>query len=542
MPLHLGQQHESIHTVSETRHFAGTHRLDLDSADDFDVIVIGSGMGGMTTAAALSRMGRKVLLLEQAQTIGGLTHSFSREGFTWDVGLHYCGTFGRDQRAGRILKWLSDGTIEFSSVGTIYDILHFPEGFEIPVARPAAAYTMELKERFPDNASEIDAYFEALLSAEETMHSIAAERAMPGSIRNAHHWWNKKRFQRWCGRTTSEVIADLVTDPKLAAVLSAQWGTYGGKPTEASFGVHALVIGHYLEGAYYPVGGAAAIAKGLVPVIEAAGGSARAGTPVAEILVEDGRSVGVRTSLGDEFRAPVIVSDIGAGETVKRLLPSEILQQDWASEIATYKPSICHFQMYLGFEGDIASLGASRANHWYYNSWDTNDAIWSTSDDDAVPMMFVSFPTLKDPAHDPGPSNRHTGELLVWADWSSVAKYATHRTGALASEWVELKQRIESRLMECFAAKFPALAPLVAYQELGTPLATASFTGHEKGAFYGVETTPRRILSDALSARTPVPGLFLTGQDVMTPGIAGALAGGILGAAAIDSRILQHLK
>jgi all-trans-retinol 13,14-reductase len=542
MPLHLGQQHESIHTVSDTRNLAGTHRLDVDPADAFDVIVIGSGMGGMTSAAALSRMGRKVLLLEQAQTIGGLTHAFSREGFSWDVGLHYCGTFGRDQIAGRTLNWLSDGTIEFHSVGTVYDILHFPEGFEIPVARPVAAYQMELKEQFPDNANEIDAYFEALLSAEETMHAIAAERAMPGSIRNAHRWWNKKRFRHWCGRTTSEVIADLVTDPRLAAVLSAQWGTYGGKPTEASFGVHALVIGHYLEGAYYPVGGAATIAKGLVPVIEAGGGSARAGTPVTEILVEDGKSVGVRTASGDEFRAPVIVSDIGAGETVKRLLPSEIRRQEWASEIAAYKPSICHFQMYLGFEGDIASLGASRANHWYYNSWDTNDAIWSTSDDDAVPMMFVSFPTLKDAAHDPGPSNRHTGELLVWSDWSSVAKYATHRTGALASEWVDLKQGIESRLMDCFAAKFPALAPLVVFQELGTPLATASFTGHEKGAFYGVETTPRRILSDALNARTPVPGLFLTGQDVMAPGIAGALAGGMLGAAAIDPRVLQHLK
>jgi len=542
MPLHPGQQHESIGAAGKARHLAGSQRLGQDSADEFDVIVIGSGMGGMTTAAALSRVGRKVLLLEQAKTIGGLTHSFSRGGFTWDVGLHYCGTFGRDQRAGRILKWLSDGTIEFRSVGTVYDILHFPERFEIPVARPATAYKMELKERFPDNAGEIDAYFEALLAAEETMHSIAAERAMPGSFRNAHHWWNKKRFQHWCGRTTSEVIADLVTDPKLAAVLSAQWGTYGGKPTEASFGVHALVIGHYLEGAYYPVGGAGAIAKGLVPVIEAAGGSTRAGTPVVEILVEDGKSVGVRTSSGDEFRAPVVVSDVGAGETVKRLLPSEIRQQDWASEIATFKPSICHFQIFLGFEGDIATLGANRANHWYYYSWDTNDAIWSTAEDDAVPMMFVSFPTLKDPAHDPGPSNRHTGELLVWADWSSVDKYAAQRSDARASGWADFKQGIESRLMDCFAAKFPALAPLVVYRELGTPLATASFTGHEKGAIYGVETTPRRILSTALSARTPVPGLFLTGQDVMTPGIAGALAGGILGAAAIDPRVLQYLN
>ena len=512
------------------------------SASEFDVIVIGSGMGGMTTASALSRLEHKVLLLEQAQTIGGLTHSFPRDGFTWDVGLHYCGTFGHDQPAGRILDWLSGRTIEFRSVGTVYDTLHFPESFEISVGRPAAAYKMELKDRFPDNAAEIDAYFEALLSAEEAAHLLAAERSMPEPFRSAHRWWNNKKIQRWCGRTTCEVIADIVSDPKLAAVLLAQWGTYGGKPKEASFGIHATVMGHYLEGAGYPVGGAAAIAKGLVPVIEAAGGSARAGTPVSEILVQEGKAIGVRTSSGEEFSAPVIVSAIGAGETVKHLLPQEIHQQEWAREIAALRPSICHFEVFLGFEGVIARHGATRSNHWFYESWDTNDGIWSAGDRDAVPMMFVSFPSLKDATHDPGPSNRHTGELLVWADWSSVAKFATGGTEEHATEWAAFKQDIETKLMEFFTTKFPALAPLVVYRELGTPLATASFTGHEKGGFYGVETTPRRMLSEALNARTPVPGLFLTGQDVMTPGIAGALWGGMLGAAAVDPRVFQKFR
>ena len=86
------------------------------TGNEFDVIVIGSGMGGMTTATALSRMDHKVLMLEQAQAIGGLTHSFTRDGFSWDVGLHYCGIFGHDQFAGRILDWLSGGTIEFHSI------------------------------------------------------------------------------------------------------------------------------------------------------------------------------------------------------------------------------------------------------------------------------------------------------------------------------------------------------------------------------------------------------------------------------------------
>ena len=96
--------------------------------DTYDVIVIGSGMGGMTTATALSRFGHKVLLLEQARNLGGLTHSFSREGFTWDVGLHYCGLFGPEQSGGKLLDWLSGGAVEFRSVGTVYDTLHFQMG------------------------------------------------------------------------------------------------------------------------------------------------------------------------------------------------------------------------------------------------------------------------------------------------------------------------------------------------------------------------------------------------------------------------------
>lgn len=512
------------------------------SVNEFDVIVIGSGMGGMTTATALSRLDHKVLLLEQAQTIGGLTHTFTRDGFTWDVGLHYCGTFGHDQLAGRILDWLSGGTVEFQSVGSVYDTLRFPDGFEISVGRPAEAYKMELKDRFPDNVSEIDAYFEALLSAEEAGHMVAVERAMPEPFRSAHHWWNKRKIQRWCSRTTGEVIAELVSNPKLAVVLSAQWGDYGGKPEEASFAIHATIMGHYLEGAGYPVGGAASIAKGLVPVIEAAGGAARAGTPVSEILIEDGKAVGVRIESGEEINAPIVVSAIGAGETVKRLLPEKIREQGWAREIASFKPSVCHFEVFLGFEGDIAKHGATRANHWLHETWDTNDGVWSAAADEPIRMSFVSFPSLKDPAHNPGPANRHTGEMLVLSDWSAVAEFADGGAAERPAEWAAFKEKIEAKMLAFFAEKFPALAPLIVFHELGTPLATAAFTRHEKGGFYGVETTPRRMLSDALNARTPVPGLFLSGQDVMIPGIAGALSGGMLGAAAIDPRVFQKLK
>ena len=507
---------------------------------EFDVIVIGSGMGGMAAATALSRMDHKVLLLEQAPTIGGLTHTFSRGGFSWDVGLHYCGTFGPDQPSDKMLDWLSGETIEFQSLGTVYDTIHFPGGFEIAVGRPAEAFKAELREHFPANAGEIDAYFDALVSGEETVRLVTSERSMPEPFRFAHRWWNKKKIRRWCGRTTDEVINEYISDPKLAAVLSAQWGTYGGAPKEASFGIHATIIRHYLEGAGYPVGGAGAIADGLVPVIESAGGSARADTPVSEILIEDGRAVGVRTHSGEVFKASAIVSAIGAGETVSRLLPKEISQQKWAAEIAALKPSICHFEMFLGFEGDITQHGATRSNHWFFESWDTNDGTWSDTEK-PIQMMFASFPSLKDAEHDPGPSMRHTGQFMVLADWSTVADFAAGGAKEHPDEWRAFKDKVRAKLMSFYSQKFPGLAPLVVYEELGTPLATAKFTAHEKGGFYGLETTPRRMMSDALSPRTPIAGLFLAGQDVMTPGIAGSLWSGALTAAAIDPRIYTKL-
>lgn len=507
----------------------------------YDAIVVGSGIGGMATAAALARMDRKVLLLEQAPHIGGLTHTFSRDGFSWDVGLHYCGTFGPDQSSGKVLDWLSGGAVEFRSLGTVYDTLHFPDGFELSVGRPEAAFKMELADRFPEHKAEIDAYFEALESGEEALRFVMAERSMPDPFRSAHRWWNQRKIQRWCGRTTSEVLADLVSDPKLAAVLTAQWATFGGVPQEASFGIHSLIMRHYLDGAGYPVGGAAAIARGLVPVIEAAGGSARPSTPVHAILIEDGAAVGVRTESGEEFRAPVIVSAIGAGETVRRLLPPEILDQPWAVEIAGMRPSLCHFEIYLGFEGEIAKHGASRSGQWFHETWDSGNEIWSDLDD-PIQLAYASFPSLKDAAHEPGPSHRHTGQMMVLADWSLVEEFAQGGARERPEEWAALKERIESRMMAFYAEKFPALAPLIVYHELGTPLATARFTAHERGGFYGLETTPRRVLSEALSPRTPVPGLFLSGQDAMSPGIAGSFWGGVLCAAAIDPRVYTKLR
>jgi all-trans-retinol 13,14-reductase len=155
---------------------------------------------------------------------------------------------------------------------------------------------------------------------------------------------------------------------------------------------------------------------------------------------------------------------------------------------------------------------------------------------------MVSFPSLKDPGHQPGERKQHSGEVVAFTTWDAVAEWAKEAPGERSATYAAFKTKVETSLLAAFTARFPALAPLAVFRELATPLATATVTGHEQGAFYGLETTPRRMLSRALGAKTPLPGLYLAGQDVATPGIAGAMYGGLLAAAAIEPRVLRQIS
>lgn len=510
--------------------------------DHWDVIVIGSGMGGMAAGAALSRVGNKVLLLEQHQTLGGLTHSFSRDGFTWDVGIHYLSGLAPGDTGRDLLDWLSESPIEFVSLGSIYDTLHIGSAEPLSLSRPYEAQERDLKDRFPDHAEAIEAWTHALREGREAIFKIFPTRAMPEIAGDMLDWWNRRAIAKWCARTTKEVIDEITDHPELAAVMAAQWGDHGGRPSKASFAMHALISASYLEsGSWYPVGGSVAFAEHIIPTIAQNGGEARAGVRVDGLLFDGDTVVGVRTDDGTKIRANAVISDIGARETIDTLLPEECGHQDWIAEIRALPSSIAHYTLFLGLEGDIEAASATKANHWIFPTGEA-DVLWTTAPDGAPPCMVATFGSLKDPTHDPGPRQKHTGQFLVWADWASVAQWADQPAGARGDDYADFKRRVEKTLMGQFERYFPDLAKLVVYRELATPLSTVTYTRHRKGAFYGLDVTPERVMCDGLRAKTPIPGLYLAGQDVASPGIPGALMGGLLGAASIDPKVVSHIR
>jgi all-trans-retinol 13,14-reductase len=505
----------------------------------FDAIVIGSGIGRLAAAAALAKCGRRVLVLEQHLQLGGLTQTFRRQEYSFATGLHYIGGVGEapepENQFGRLLRWLTDGQLQFASLGSPYDIVRLP-GFEFPIEAPLAAYITKLKSAFADEASAIDGYFSACDEAQKASFALFAARAAPAPIAALIRWINAKRVRRALATTTAEAVRQ-VRDARLAALLTARWGDYGIPPAQSPFAIHALVTGSYFSGAYYPVGGPARFADALGGAVRAAGGELRTRAGVSEIRVAYGRVAGVRMAEGEAIDAPVIVSAMGAHNTVAAL-PQDVAPE-WRRDVVSLKAGMSYISLYLGFRGDIRAHGASPANVWVYESNDIG-RVWERPMDEEAPALYVSFPSLKDPAH--RNPERHTAEVVAICRWEPFSAWTGTATGHRPEDYEATKAWIGETLLAQFKRHFPRLAPLIDFHEISTPLSQASFVAADRGAMYGLEMSAERMSHRALQVRTPVPGLRLAGQDATGPGIQGAFMGGFLAAASLEPRLWRQMR
>jgi all-trans-retinol 13,14-reductase len=230
-----------------------------------------------------------------------------------------------------------------------------------------------------------------------------------------------------------------------------------------------------------------------------------------------------------------VISAAGALATVRRLLPAAERERSWARAIAGLRPSPCHVCLYLGFKGDVIAAGASPANKWFYETWDAAAETWNADDPDAIaPVLYCSFPSAKDPAHDPGPECLHTGEVVTFVPYELFGGWQGSRWKRRGGDYDAFKSALTERLLAQFLGHMPALAPFVAHAELSTPLSTEHFTRAPSGAIYGLEPTPERYRTASLRPRTPVRGLYLSGSDVASVGVMGAMLGGLLAATAAE--------
>eukprot|EP00300_Choanocystis_sp_HF-7_P007869 c15556_g1_i1.p1 GENE.c15556_g1_i1~~c15556_g1_i1.p1 ORF type:complete len:582 (-),score=114.16 c15556_g1_i1:924-2669(-) len=510
---------------------------------DIDVIVIGSGMGGLTFAAVMAKEGKRVLVLEQHDVAGGTTHTFDEEGFEFDTGLHYIGSVGsRRSPTRRQFDYVTDGKLEWARMDEEYDvaIVHNADGTRdrVPIHASRVELLKRLKAEFPNEHAAIDEFFRLSRTSQKIALPVLVLPLFLPTLARICQFFMSGHIKKLVG-TTKAVLARLTTNERLKGVLAYIYGDYGEPPSRGSFLMNSLLWEHFNRGAYYPVGGSARIAECIVPVIRRTGGNVLVRAPVSTILVSaDGKAQGVVVK-GTPIYAPIVVSGVGAPKTFTTLIPDEhkfrvegIMK---TMQMPEHASDVTLMSLFVGIEGDAQDLGLKSQNYWIFPSWD-HDANWSTFEKDSlnIPGVFVSFSSVKDPSY----AERHPGKQVALVIcpglYRDFEKYQNERVKHRGVEYNALKQQYQEVLMKILLREFPQLEGKIKYTDMGTAVTNDYYLGTYRGAVYGLAHTPERYkIDEMVQIATPIKNLYLTGQDLVSCGVVGAMVGGYLTAFAV---------
>jgi all-trans-retinol 13,14-reductase len=503
--------------------------------EDYDAIVIGSGIGGLTTASCLASKGKKVLVLEQHYTAGGFTHAYSREGYEWDVGVHYIGDVGYPTMTRKLFDFISDRKLKWAAMDKTYDRIFLgDESFDLVAGKKA--FADELKTRFPNEHLAIDQYLIMIKKVNDGMRWFTLGKLLGPKMQKWLSPLISKLQPHYFNQTTYEVLRTITQDEKLIAVLTGQWGDSGIPPKKGSFMIHSLIARHYLNGGFYPVGGAAKMAETVIPGIQKSGGEVFTYATVNKILVENDRAIGVLMADGTEIKSPLVISNAGAFNTYEKLIDPAVSEKfGYTQKMQTIKRSCTNVGLFIGLKESAESLGLPKTNFWIYldQNHDKNVEAFFEDSKQPMPVVYISFPSAKDPSFESRYPGRSTIEIVAPAGYQQFEPWKGTTWGKRGDDYETLSNDFADRMLAVLYEKLPQLKGKIDYYETSTPLSTEFFCAYEQGEIYGLEHDPQRFKQGWLKPKSQIDGLYLTGQDVLSCGVAGAMIAGLLTAVQI---------
>lgn len=526
----------------------------------FDTIVIGAGLGGMTTAAYLAANGQRVLVLERYKVVGGSSHVFRRrQRWEFEVGVHYLEDCGPGGVMPTVLGGLGlADRVEFLQLDPEgFDTMSGPD-FELRIPVGWDAYRDNLRAAFPREKAAVDRYVKL------------AQAVAPAGDRSHPDFGSLRRLAA-AGGAAPAVMAPYAAvlvacgfSPRATFALSTQAGAYCSSPDLAPFGWHiAYTSGAITGGAWYPRNGGQGLSANLLMSLQAHGGEVRTDTTVERILIEGDRAVGVRLRGGEEIRSHAVVSDADIKHTYLDLVGTENLPRRSALRARSFTMGWPMVNTYFGIELDLR--GATNTNHYVIPSWEPannlgklmrfNSAMlrfahkrdradWLAEFDAHMPA-FLHSATVRDP------ENPHTAPqgcssvevmTMVASDpglWGVDGSDPDSHDYRKSPVYREVKERVTDSLLDRVEAVYPGARAKTVWSEAATPATQTRYARNTGGAAFGLAVTPTQYGPTRPGSRTAIKGLFLAGTSTRWgTGSPGSMLSGVHAAGAVLGRDL----
>ncbi len=478
----------------------------------WDVIVIGAGIGGLVTASQLAAKGARTLVLERYLIPGGSGGSFRREGYTFDVGASMIFGFGDKGHTNLLTRALADVGQHCATIPDPAQLeYHLPGGLTLAVDRDYEQFIADLTARFPHEAKGIRAFYDTcwqvfrcldampLLSLEDPAYLAKVFFRAPLACLG---------LARWLPFNAGDVARAHIRDEELLRFIDMECFCWSVMPADRTPMINAGMVfsDRHAGGINYPRGGVGVIAEKLVAGLEAHGGTIRYRARVVEVLIENGTAVGVQLASGETIRARRVVSNATrwdtfagaadqAGTMERPLVDQDHTPRAEASWRRRYRPSPSFLSLHLGIDAAVVP-GGFHCHHLLLEDW--------AAMEDEQGVVFVSMPTLLDPSlAPPGHHILHTFTPSAIEAWNGLSP----------SAYRAKKQADAERLIGRLEAILPGLAGALRHQEVGTPRSHRRFLGRMGGTYGPIPALRLPGLLPMPFNRTGVPGLYCVGDS-----------------------------
>ena len=474
------------------------------------VIIIGSGLGGLSCGVILARHGYEVTVLEQGTQVGGCLQCFTRRGGKFETGMHFIGSASEGQTLDRLLNYLEvRKDITLSQLDpSAYDVVSLC-GQHFRFANGREAFIDQMSSYFPSQKDALVRYFDLVdkVASASSLHSL--NHVETDAAVNLEYQM----------RTINEVIDETIGDPLLAKVLVGNLPLYAAEKDKTPFSTHAFIMDFYNQSAYRIVGGSDQVANSLVKTIGRYGGRVLTRSKATKIVCDDTHATGVEVNGEALLEADIVISDAHPMRTLE-LLDTNLIRPAFRKRINAIPQTVGGFSVYLHFKENAVPY--LNSNFYGY----LQDSPWNCEhyDETSWPKGYLYMHLC----HEPEPKFAKTGVILSYMQMADVEQWKGTRVGHRGEDYEVFKHQKAERLITALEKEFPGLHSQIADYYTSTPLTYLDYTGTEGGSMYGIAKDVSLGAACRVPHRTRVPNVLQTGQNINSHGILGVLVGTIV--------------